>query len=166
MGVREGSLHALPLLIIATIAQVVALSITYFIARYGGIELVERYGKYVLIRRHELEKAQAAFTKYGGRIVLIGLCLPAIHGYVGYPAGIGKMKFSRFVIFATIGSAAWTILLGSLGYFLGGHLNAINVILHRFALAIAIIVVAVVVLWIVRQRRRQRHHETTPDNPS
>jgi len=164
VGVRDGSLHALPLLIVAVVAQLAALCITYGIARYGGIELVERYGKYVLIRRRELEKAEVAFSKYGGRLVLFGLCMPAIHGYVGYPAGIGKMRFGRFVVFALLGSTAWTVILGSLGYFLGGHLATINTVLHQFALVIAIIIVAVIVWWIVRQRRKPRR-ETTPNNP-
>lgn len=153
LGIHQGKLQVLPLILLAICAQVAGLGVSYAIARFGGTELIERYGKYILIRQHELQLTERAFAKYGGRLVLIGGCLPALHGYVGYPAGLAKMKFGRFMGAATVGTTIWTIALVSLGYFLSSHINSIASGLSHFGILIVILAVAVVIWWVSRQRR-------------
>src|SRR6478752_1841722 len=76
VGVKQGHLNLWWLVVASMVAQLAGLSVAYFIARYGGIALVERYGKYVLISRHDLEGAHRAFQKYGGPLVLFGAFIP------------------------------------------------------------------------------------------
>lgn len=156
VGVKVGTFQFLPALIVATLAQVAGLTLSYAIARYGGVAIVERYGKYVLIRQKEIATAESWFARYGGRLVLFGLLLPALHGYVGYPAGLAKMRLGRFLAFAAVGSLLWALILGSLGYFLGSHLNSIDSGLHRFGLVVVALLV-IAAAWLIR--RHWRNHD-------
>jgi membrane protein DedA with SNARE-associated domain len=163
LGVKVGSFALVPTLIVATIAQVIGLTIAYGIARFGGVALIERYGKYVLIRKQEVAAAETWFERYGGRLVLFGLLMPALHGYVGYPAGLARMRIERFLIFAAIGSFLWALILGGLGYFLGGHLDSIDSVLHRFGLVVVALLV-IAAAWLIR--RHWRKHDATPNDLS
>lgn len=163
LAVKVGTFSLIPALAVATAAQVAGLSVSYAIARFGGVALIERYGKYLLIRQKEVASAEAWFARYGGRIVLFGLLLPALHGYVGYPAGLAKMRFERFLAFAVIGSFLWAVILGSLGYFLGSHLDTIDAGLHRFGLVVVALLV-IVAAWLIR--RHWRTHDTARNDLS
>lgn len=153
VGVKSGQ-FALGLTFgLAVLGQLVGLSLSYTIARFGGIGLIERYGGYVGFRRHELDKAQLAFDRYGGSIVLVGLCLPVIHGYVGYPAGVAKMNPVKFGLYATLGASIWAGVLMYLGYILSAHLDLLDRIFTQFS-ALIVILLAVGVIWYIRRRRK------------
>ncbi len=156
VGVKTGQFNLWVAFSLAVLGQLVGLTISYSIARYGGIGLVERYGGYVGFRRRELDAAQRAFDRYGGALVCFGLCLPAVHGYVGYPAGIAKMNPVKFGIYATLGASIWAGGLMYLGYALSDHLDVIEKVFSQFALFIAVAVI-VAVIWYIR-----RHRNSTP----
>jgi membrane protein DedA with SNARE-associated domain len=106
-----------------------------------------------LIRKRELDMTERAFNKYGTRLVVVGTCLPALHGYVGYPAGLAKMPFGRFMAAASLGVTVWTIALITLGYFLSSHIDSIATTLGQFGILVGILAIIVVIWWIRRQRR-------------
>lgn len=153
VGIKTGQFNVAVVLFAGVAGQLVGLVLSYAIGRYGGIELIERYGRYVGIRRHDLDKAQIAFDRYGGRIVFFGLILPGIHGYVGYPAGIAKMNPGRFIAFATLGASIWAGGLIYLGYLLGNRLDLIDTFFRQFAIAIILIIAVILFLYIRRHRR-------------
>ena len=154
VAVKTGSASLLAVFTLAVAGQLIGYSLAYAAARYGGVEMVERYGKYVFFSTRELAIAQRAFDKYGGRLVLFGICLPGIHGYIAYPAGIARMHYARFITFAAIGACIWTAALMYLGYTLGDHLATIDVIFRRFAVLIVVLVVVGVVYYVRRHRQR------------
>lgn len=154
VGINQGRFNLVAMAIVATLAQIVGLGLSYAIGRYGGLELIHRYGKYVLISSHDVESAQKFFERNGEWVVLLGLCLPAVHGYMGYPAGIAKMAWQKFLLAAVIGSIIWSAVFLSLGYYLGNHLSLINTIFNRFAIVIAVLVLAGVIWYIRRHLRR------------
>src|SRR6478752_8378206 len=65
--------------------------IAYEIGHYGGRPLVERYGRYILISRHDLDMADRFFHKFGAAAVFIGRLLPVIRTFIALPAGIARM---------------------------------------------------------------------------
>ncbi|HMC31208.1 MAG TPA: DedA family protein [Candidatus Angelobacter sp.] len=93
--------------------------IAYEIGCYGGRPLVERYGSYVFLGRHELELADRFFQRFGAAAVLIGRLLPVIRTFIALPAGIAKMPRVRFHIFTFIGSWPWCFALAWIGMKLG-----------------------------------------------
>ncbi|HEX4606547.1 MAG TPA: DedA family protein [Candidatus Angelobacter sp.] len=113
---------AFNLLLVATAGAIgcnVGSVIAYEIGHYGGRPLVERYGSYIFIGRHELELAERFFKRFGAAAVLIGRLLPVIRTFIALPAGIAKMPRLRFHIFTFIGSWPWCFALAWVGMKLG-----------------------------------------------
>ena len=80
-------------------------AIAYWIGAKGGRPLVERYGKWVLMSRHDLDRMTRFFEKYGSIAVLVGRMLPMVQTFIAFPAGIAKMPRLRFHIYTTVGFA-------------------------------------------------------------
>lgn len=156
VGVRQGHQALAPLFIIALTGQMIGLIGAYFLAKYGGVELIERYGRYVFITKHELERAQGAFNRYGTPLLLVGSVIPGIQGFVGYVGGLAEMSFARFFVSVLIGKAVWIGALIGLGYALGNNVGMIDTFLSHFGLIVLLLVVALAVVWYSKQRRRHQ----------
>jgi membrane protein DedA with SNARE-associated domain len=81
--------------------------------------LVGRYGKYVGIYVKDLQKTAAWFERHGAQLVFFGRLIPLIRSLVSIPAGLTKMKMSKFIIFTTLGSGIWNTIWITLGLILG-----------------------------------------------
>jgi membrane protein DedA with SNARE-associated domain len=97
------------------IGSVVAYEIGYF----GGRPLVERYGSYFLLSRHDLEWADRFFLRFGSAAVFIGRLLPVIRTFIALPAGIAHMNRVRFHLYTFAGSWPWCFALAWAGMKLG-----------------------------------------------
>ncbi len=93
--------------------------IIYLIALKLGRSGLERYMKFAKIKESALTKADKWFEKYGDKSVIIGRLIPGIRELVSIPAGIFRMKPTKFLVFTFIGSCAWSIALTIIGYYLG-----------------------------------------------
>jgi membrane protein DedA with SNARE-associated domain len=93
--------------------------IAYEIGCYGGRPLVERYGSYVFVGRHELGLAERFFQRYGGAAVFFGRLLPVIRTFIALPAGIARMPRLRFHVYTFTGSWPWCFALAWIGMKLG-----------------------------------------------
>ena len=93
--------------------------VAYEIGHYGGRPLIERYGSYIFLGRHELDLAERFFKRFGAAAVLIGRLLPVIRTFIALPAGVAKMPRLRFHVFTFIGSWPWCFVLAWIGMKLG-----------------------------------------------
>ena len=153
VGAAQGRLSLAWLLVVAMVAQLAGVSVAYWLARTGGLELIERYGKYVLVSKRELNAAQRAFDKYGSPLVLFGAFIPGIQGFIGYIAGVARMNYGRFIAAVFVGKLVWIGGLVYLGSVVGDHLDLID----RSIKQIGVVVLAAVILlgiWYVRRHRR------------
>ena len=126
--------------IFATIGNTLGSLIAYAIGAYGGRPFLERYGRYLLIRPHEIELADAFFAKHGAATVFIGRLLPIVRTFISFPAGVARMPIGRFIVFSTAGAFIWSALLVYAGTILGENWEAIRTALQPFDLAIAVVV--------------------------
>jgi membrane protein DedA with SNARE-associated domain len=156
VGVKQGTINFWWLLIACLIAQVAGLTCAYLIARYGGVALVERYGKYVLISRHDLEGAHRAFKRWGGPLVLFGAFIPGIQGFIGYVAGLAEMDFGQFLVAATLGKLVWISGLIGLGMVLEEHLDLIDKSVKQMGVIVLALLIAIGVWHVWRRRRAGR----------
>jgi membrane protein DedA with SNARE-associated domain len=134
--------------IFATIGNTLGSLVAYAIGAYGGRPFLERYGRYLLIRPHEIELADAFFAKHGAATVFIGRLLPIVRTFISFPAGVARMPIGRFIVFSTAGAFIWSALLVHAGTILGENWEAIRTALQPFDLAIAIGVALAVVLFV------------------
>jgi len=156
--------------VVATIGNTLGSLVAYAIGAYGGRPFLERYGKYLLIRPHEIELADSFFARHGGATVFIGRLLPIVRTFISFPAGVARMRISTFIIYSTAGAFIWSMLLVYAGVVLGDNWTEIRHALQPFDLAIAFGVAAAVLLFIWwrigmpgRPGRRGREAETPRD---
>lgn len=129
--------------IVATIGNTLGSLIAYAIGAWGGRPFLERYGKYMFIREHELEAADRFFAKYGPATVFIGRLLPIVRTFISFPAGVTRMDLRKFIIYSTAGALPWSIALVYAGVFLGESWVEIREMLKPFDMAIAALVIVV-----------------------
>jgi membrane protein DedA with SNARE-associated domain len=132
--------------IVATIGNTIGSVIGYLIGAWGGRPFLEKYGKYLLIRQHEIELADRFFEKYGAATAFFSRLLPIVRTFISFPAGVARMPLLKFIIYSTAGAFFWSILLIQMGVVFGERWTDIRHMLQPFDLAIAVLVVAVGVL--------------------
>jgi membrane protein DedA with SNARE-associated domain len=93
--------------------------IAYTAGYYGGRPLLEKYGRYVLITKQEIDQAQSWFDRYGTMTVFIARLLPVIRTFISLPAGIARMEPKRFCAYSFFGSLPWCFTLAYAGVLLG-----------------------------------------------
>ncbi len=125
--------------------------VEYYLCRIGGRPLLEKYGKYILITKHDLDRAENLFYKKGEIIVLIARLIPGVRGFISIPAGLAKMNVLKFSLFTFIGAFPWTFGLSLAGYILGDNYNQIREVMKPLDVPIFIIVL-LLISWFVYQR--------------
>jgi membrane protein DedA with SNARE-associated domain len=130
----------------------------YWVGARGGRPMVERYGSYLLLSRHDLDRVDHFFDRFGSIAVLIGRMLPIIRTFIAFPAGVAKMNQWKFHIYTFIGSWPWCYALAWAGMKLGATWNSdprFKEIFHRFHLAVELVLVAGF-LWFVVSHWKNR----------
>jgi membrane protein DedA with SNARE-associated domain len=116
--------------------------VAYEIGHYGGRPLVEKYGRWILLSRHELDWADRFFARWGYLAVLIGRILPVVRTFIALPAGITRMPRGRFHVYTFLGSWPWCFALAYLGMKLGENWRQLGKYFHQFDIVIGIALLA------------------------
>jgi membrane protein DedA with SNARE-associated domain len=136
--------------------------IAYWIGAKGGRPLVERYGKWVLMSHHDLDRMTEFFSKYGSITVLLGRLLPVVRTFIAFPAGIARMSQWRFHLYTFIGSWPWCFALTYAGMKLGQAWQTdprFHEAFHRFHLGVEIVLVAAIVWFVWSHLKRGKQTE-------
>ena len=125
----------------------------YAVGAWGGRPLLLRFGRYVLISREEIERAEHWFTRYGDRAVFISRVLPVVRTFISLPAGVARMNVWRFSVLSFVGSFPWSLGLAWAGFVLGENWDRIREWMRPADIPI-LIVLGVLVAWYVYRRAR------------
>jgi membrane protein DedA with SNARE-associated domain len=123
----------------------------YEIGKRGGRPLAEKFGRYVLVGKGELDTADRFFARFGGIAVLIARLLPLIRSFIAFPAGVARMPLIPFHLYTFIGSWPWCFGLAWVGMTLGDKWNSdprIKAAFHSADALIAVVLVACVAFFI------------------
>jgi membrane protein DedA with SNARE-associated domain len=134
--------------VVATIGNTIGSLVGYAIGAWGGRPFLERYGKYLLIRPHEIELADQFFQKYGAATAFFSRLLPIVRTFISFPAGVARMPVLTFIVYSTAGAFLWSMLLVFAGVQLGANWVQIRHALQPFDLAIAVAGVAAIAAFI------------------
>lgn len=132
--------------------------LAYGAGAWGGRAFFERYGRYVLVRRRDLDGADRWFARWGEAAVFGGRLLPIVRTFISLPAGIARMNFPRFVIYSFLGSLPWCFFLAWVGLALGDHWARVSTYFHGADLLVAVAAVLLFAIWL-------KHH-VADDAPS
>jgi len=157
--VSTGELNLWGVAIAGAIGCVLGSLVAYWVGMYGGRPFIEKYGRYILLSRHDLDIADRWFAKYGEVIVFVSRLLPAIRTFIAFPAGVARMNLTRFVIYTFAGSLPWCLALAYVGQKLGEQWDQdprLKMWFHRFDFLIGIAAVLFVGWWIWRHVKHSR----------
>jgi len=125
----------------------------YAVGAWGGRPLLLRFGRYVLISREEIDRAEHWFARYGDRAVFISRVLPVVRTFISLPAGVARMNVWRFSVLSFVGSFPWSLALAWGGFLLGENWERIREWMRPADIPI-LIVLAALVAWYVYRRVR------------
>ena len=105
------------LILLMLLAAFLGDNTNYFIGRFLGLKVYEK--DYRLIRRKYLEDTHAFYEKHGGKTLIIARFMPIIRTFAPFVAGVGTMKYRRFLMFCVVGNLLWVNIFSFAGYFFG-----------------------------------------------
>jgi membrane protein DedA with SNARE-associated domain len=111
----------------------------YWVGARGGRAMVERYGSWLLLSRHDLDRVDQFFLRFGSVAVLLGRMLPIIRTFIAFPAGVAKMNQVKFHLYTFVGSWPWCYVLAYVGMTLGDKFRTdprLKEVFHRFHLGV------------------------------
>jgi membrane protein DedA with SNARE-associated domain len=133
--------------------------VAYWVGAYGGRPMVEKYGRYVLMSKRDLDRVDHYFQKYGSITVLIGRLLPVVRTFIALPAGIARMPQLRFHVYTFVGSWPWCFALAYAGLKAGESWDSpdsmLKHVLHKADAAVILLVLAGVI-WFVWSHLKHR----------
>lgn len=130
--------------------------LSYWIGAKGGRPLIEKYGKYILMSKHDLDIADRWFVRWGMSAVFVGRLLPVIRTFISFPAGIARVNLFKFSAYTFVGSVIWSYFLGWIGLKLGANWNSLKSYFHGADYIIGGLIVVGLVWWVARHIKHSR----------
>lgn len=153
--VADGHLNFWVVALIGTIGNLIGSLLAYWIGYRGGRPLIEKYGKYILMSKHDLDIADRWFKKYGNATVFFSRVLPIIRTYISFPAGIAKMDLKKFSFYTFFGALPWCIGLTYAGVKMGANWDMIREKLHSLDLVMGVLVIVLILLYVYRHLKHR-----------
>jgi membrane protein DedA with SNARE-associated domain len=144
---------------LGTLANVLGSWLAYWVGLVGGRPLIERWGKYIFLRKHELDRAEVWFEKHGEAAVFVSRLLPVVRTFISLPAGVAKMPFVKFTLYTFLGCLPWTFALTWAGFLLGENWETFLKYGEPVSIAIGVILLGFLVWWLVRRARAKARAE-------
>ncbi|MGD0560093.1 MAG: DedA family protein [Streptosporangiaceae bacterium] len=158
-----GQLNVVAVGVTAVIASFLGAEIGYIIGRLAGRRVVLRYGKYVFLREHHIERAERTVDRYGGLVVIIARFIVGLRELNGIIAGVTGMRWVTFTLFNAISAVLWVATWVSLGYLAGDHIEAIYTDASRYSLYVLIALVVALAAYITRRMTRAKRPADSED---
>ncbi len=152
----DQQLNLVTVALVGTAGNLVGSWLAYWAGYVGGRPLIDRFGRYLLVLPHEVDRAHVWFERHGEMAVFASRLLPVIRTFISLPAGVARMPFGRFTLYTVLGCLPWTFALAGLGYALGENWTAVEAILQPIAWAIVAIVLVAGVWWVSHRYRKVR----------
>ncbi|MCJ7734655.1 MAG: DedA family protein [Anaerolineales bacterium] len=112
-----GALNPIYLFLLLTTAAIIGDTVNYAIGAYIGPKAFS--GELKFLKQEHLEKTQTFYEKHGGKAIILARFIPIIRTFAPFVAGIGTMKYGKFISYNVIGGISWVAIFLSLGYFFG-----------------------------------------------
>jgi membrane protein DedA with SNARE-associated domain len=153
---RTGGVNAIAVWPAATAGSVLGALLLYGLGAWLGYDRLHRLAGhrwFVFVSQKDMERGERVFERHGGKVVLLGRCVPFLRSVVSIPAGISGMPVARFVVLTAIGSGVWNAAFLALGWVLGENWNQVDGVLGPVSyVVLALLAVGLVVLMVRRVR--------------
>lgn len=147
---------------VATAGEVVGAVIAWYVGKVGGRAFVDRYGRYVLLTHHDLDRAEAWYQRRGPYGVLVSRLLPVIRNFVAVPAGVAEVPIVRFTVLTAVGSLIWDGAMVLIGYEVGSSYDKVAKGFSYVGYVLGVAAVAAIAFVVWHRWRSYRQHSATP----
>ncbi|KAM3096381.1 DedA family protein [Phormidesmis sp. 146-12] len=155
--VSQGKMNFQYAVLAGVIGTVFGTLIWYYAGILVGEErlraLADRYGKWLGLSGADIDKANRWFYRHGTKAVLLGRLVPGIRTIISLPAGISRMRLAPYLVYSTIGTTLWTILLTYAGFLLGEHYDRVDEYLAPVSKIVLVGLILGFIAWVVRRRQ-------------
>jgi len=133
---------------------------------YGGRAAWHRWGRYILLRDDDIDRAERWFGRHGTKAVFFGRLLPVVRTFISLPAGLARMPAGRFGLYTVLGCIPWTAALALTGYLVGANWGNVVSALHGPTYVLAALCGLLVIFAIVMLLRRRHRDRNRPSRPA
>jgi len=127
---------------------------SYALGFYGGRPLLKRYGRYIMVTEHDLERAEHWFARWGNWAAFISRLLPIVRTFISFPAGVTRVPLVSFTALTFVGSFIWCGALAAAGFWFGSQWEIIRTTMRPFDIPIAIVLVGGFAYYVYRHIKR------------
>lgn len=139
-----------------TAGNLVGALVAYGVGRVGGRALIERWGRYVLLRPHELDRAERFFARRGSLAVLVGRVVPVVRTFISLPAGIAEVPVGSFSALTVVGTLPWTFGLALAGDSLASSWRSVSNAFTPISIVVGVVLAGGIPWWIASRLRDRR----------
>lgn len=156
----EGKLSLAGVIAVGAGGELVGAYIAWVIGRTGARAFVDRFGRYILLSHHDLDRAEAWYDRHEQWGVFGSRLLPVIRNFAALPAGMAEVPLVRFGVLTGLGSLIWDGAMAGIGYGVGGHWRTV---MHGFSDAgyLLAALAAAAIAFVIYHRYRSYRAATT-----
>ncbi len=121
----EGKLNLAAAIGVGVAGEVVGAYIAWYVGRTAGRAVVDKWGKYLLLTHHDLDRAEAWYDRHGQWGVFASRIVPLVRNFVAVPAGVAEVPAVRFGLLTAAGSLIWLGAMAGIGYGVGSQWNRV-----------------------------------------
>ncbi|MDQ7818169.1 MAG: DedA family protein [Melioribacteraceae bacterium] len=130
----KGSFDPHLLFLLLTTAAIIGDTVNYWIGHYIGMKIFDRFPK--ILKREYLDRTHQFYEKHGGKTIILARFVPIVRTFAPFVAGVGTMKYSKFISYNVIGGIIWVGLFVYGGYFFGN----LDFVKNNFSIVIITII--------------------------
>ena len=145
-----GALNIWLVIISGFVGAVVGDNIWYYIGRHGGTHFIDNYGKFFLLTKKRVSKAQKYFDTHGAKTIFFSRFIFGTRISSAVLAGALGMSRKKFLRSNVAGAGLWACLTVGLGYFFGNSFELLRHYIHQTEVALLILAIIVIIIFILR----------------
>ena len=154
--IQQGKMSLYLVFTVAVIGSLIGAYVNYFLALWLGRKASEatinKYGKFFLLNKKNLDKADIYFKKHGEITTFIGRLIPVIRQLISLPAGFAKMNLAKFTFYTALGAGVWSAVLIYIGYAFGQNQELIQQNLQMFTILALLFCGIVIIAYLIYRR--------------
>lgn len=153
-----GDLNIFFVLAILVAAAILGDTVNYWIGHFLGQKIIDS-PKVPFINQKHIDKTQAFYAKHGGKTIILARFVPIVRTFAPFVAGVGKMDYSKFILYNIIGGVVWVLSFTLAGYFFGN----IPAVKENFTIVVFAIIGISVVPMLFEFVKAKMEHKKNPE---
>ncbi|MCL5438964.1 MAG: DedA family protein [Patescibacteria group bacterium] len=130
------------------VGSLIGYAVGYFLEENVIVNLIRKYGKFILVSEHEYLRSVKWFNKYGNGIAFFSRLLPAVRTFISLPAGLAEMNIWKFSIYTFLGSFIWSAFLTYIGFYMGSKWSSLEPYYRKFEYVILVAMIIGILYYI------------------